>query len=171
MTDVLTPAQRRFNMSRIRSKDTKPELLLRRGLHALGFRFRVHRRDLPGCPDLTFPRFRAALFVHGCFWHGHNCVMFKLPATRTEFWSAKIAGNRKRDNRVLEELSARGWRTLIIWECTLRGPAKPPVDRVLDQIAEWLRVNKGVDSVQLDELLDKSVLRSSPPVRKKSVKP
>jgi DNA mismatch endonuclease (patch repair protein) len=135
MTDVLTPAQRRLNMSRIRGKDTKPELLLRRGLHARGFRFRLHCRNLPGCPDMVFPRFRSAVFVHGCFWHGHDCPMFKLPATRTEFWAAKIAGNRERDVHVLESLSARGWRALIIWECTLRGPARCPIDQVLDQVA------------------------------------
>lgn len=146
MTDVLTPAQRRLNMSRIRGKDTKPELLLRRGLHARGFRFRLHCRNLPGCPDMVFPRFRSAVFVHGCFWHGHDCPMFKLPATRTEFWAAKIAGNRERDVHVLESLSARGWRSLIIWECTLRGPARRPVDQVLDQVAGWLRVSQGEGS-------------------------
>lgn len=143
MTDVLTPAQRQFNMSRIRGKDTKPELLLRRGLHARGFRFRLHSRTLPGRPDLVFARFRAAVFVHGCFWHGHDCPMFKIPATRTEFWAAKIAGNRKRDTQVLESLALKGWRTLIIWECELRGPAKHSVDQILDQVAGWLRIGQG----------------------------
>jgi DNA mismatch endonuclease (patch repair protein) len=138
MTDVLTPAQRRLNMSRIRGKNTKPELILRRGLHARGFRFRLHRRDLPGCPDMVFTRFRAAVFVHGCFWHGHDCSMFKLPETQTEFWRAKIQGNRQRDARVLEDLSALGWRTRVIWECALRAPGRRPVGQVLDEISNWL---------------------------------
>ena len=138
MTDVLTPAQRRLNMSRIRGKDTKPELLLRRGLHACGFRFRLHRRDLPGCPDLVFPRFHAVVFVHGCFWHGHGCPMFKSPTTRPEFWAAKIEGNRARDLRASEDLKAAGWRTLVVWECTLRGPERLPIEQVLAWISEWL---------------------------------
>jgi DNA mismatch endonuclease (patch repair protein) len=139
MTDVLTSEQRRLNMSRIHGKDTKPEMLLRRGLHARGFRFRLHRRDLPGCSDLVFPCFRAVIFVNGCFWHGHDCSMFKLPSTRTEFWSAKIAGNRARDARVLESLAAAGWRALVVWECVFRGPARRPADEIFDQIAVWLR--------------------------------
>jgi DNA mismatch endonuclease, patch repair protein len=138
MTDVLTPAQRRLNMSRIRGKDTKPELLLRRGLHARGFRFRLHRRDLPGRPDLVFPRLHAVVFVHGCFWHGHGCPMFKSPATRPEFWAAKIEGNRARDLRVTENLEAAGWRTLVVWECTLRGPARLPIEQVLARVSAWL---------------------------------
>ncbi len=110
MVDVLTPEQRRLNMSRIRGKDTKPELMLRRGLHALGLRFRLHRKDLPGRPDMVFPRYRAAVLVHGCFWHAHDCPLFKWPATRREFWAAKIEGNRARDLRDLAGLAAVGWR-------------------------------------------------------------
>jgi DNA mismatch endonuclease, patch repair protein len=138
MADVLTPEQRRLNMSRIRGRDTKPEMLLRRGLHARGFRFRLHRRDLPGCPDLVFPALRAVVFVHGCFWHGHDCAMFKLPATRTEFWAAKIEGNRRRDVRALQELSPAGWRTFVLWECDLRGPARRPLESVIDEVVAWL---------------------------------
>lgn len=148
MTDVLTTAQRRLNMSRIRGRDTKPELLLRRGLHALGFRYSLHRRDLPGCPDIVFPRFRAVVFVHGCFWHGHDCPMFKLPATRTEFWASKIAGNRERDASVLKCLSAKGWRTLTFWECTLRGPARRPVDEILNCVAAWLISDSACSSIR-----------------------
>jgi DNA mismatch endonuclease (patch repair protein) len=138
MADVLTPEQRRLNMSRIRGRDTKPEMLVRRGLHARGFRFRLHRRDLPGCPDLVFPGYRAAVFVHGCFWHGHNCAMFKLPATRADFWATKIEGNRQRDARVLQNLSAAGWRTFVLWECDLRGPARRPLEAVIDDVVAWL---------------------------------
>jgi DNA mismatch endonuclease (patch repair protein) len=138
MTDVLTPDQRRLNMSRIRGRDTKPELLLRRGLHARGLRFRLNRRDLPGCPDLVFPRFRAVVFVHGCFWHMHDCAMFKWPATRIEFWRNKIQGNKKRDAKVQATLSKENWRVLVIWECALRGPHRPPVDVVLKEVVRWL---------------------------------
>ena len=117
MVDVLTPEQRRLNMSRIRGKDTKPELMLRHGLHARGLRYRLHRKDLPGRPDMVFPRYRAAILVHGCFWHGHDCPLFKLPATRREFWAAKIEGNQARDARDIAGLAAAGWRVLVVWEC------------------------------------------------------
>ncbi len=103
MVDVLTSEQRSFNMSRIRGRDTKPELTLRRGLHSLGLRFRLHRRDLPGRPDLVFASRRAVVFVHGCFWHGHDCPMCRLPATRPDFWATKIAGNRARDRRCQQQ--------------------------------------------------------------------
>src|ERR1700749_4157220 len=124
MTDVLTPQQRRLNMSRIRGRDTKPELLLRRGLHSRGHRFRVQRDDLPGRPDLVFPRFNAVVFVHGCFWHGHRCPMFTLPATRTRFWRNKIATNVRRDHTVQSKLALEGWRVMTVWECALRGPGR-----------------------------------------------
>jgi DNA mismatch endonuclease (patch repair protein) len=124
MTDVLTPEQRRLNMSRIRGRDTKPEMIIRKGLHAAGLRFRLHAKELPGRPDLIFPRHRAAIQVHGCFWHGHHCPMCRLPATRREFWSAKISGNRERDQRTSAALLTTGWRLLTVWECSLRGPAR-----------------------------------------------
>src|ERR1700731_2708856 len=124
MVDVLTPEQRSFNMSRIRGRDTKPELILRRGLHTLGFRFRLHRKDLPGRPDLVFPARRTVIFVHGCFWHGHHCPMCRMPVTRSAFWQTKIEGNRNRDRRAISDLVAAGWRVLVVWECALRGPAR-----------------------------------------------
>lgn len=145
MVDVLTPEQRSFNMSRIRGRDTKPELTLRRGLHALGFRFRLHRRDLPGRPDLVFPGRRAAIFVHGCFWHGHACPMCRLPATRTAFWQAKIHGNHDRDRRAAGALAAAGWRVLVVWECALRGPARLPEGEVLAGCASFLRSKRPGD--------------------------
>ena len=131
MVDVLTPEQRRLNMSRIRGRNTKPELILRRGLHALGLRFRLHRKDLPGKPDLVFPRYSAVIQVHGCFWHGHNCPMFKWPATRAEFWKDKITGNRQRDRTALGALHESGWRILVVWECALRGPGRQPIRNIL----------------------------------------
>ena len=121
MTDVLTPTQRRLNMMRIRARDTKPEILIRKGLHAEGFRFRLHRRNLPGRPDLVLARHRVCIFVNGCFWHGHHCEMFRMPVTRRDFWKNKITSNRKRDRRSVDTLLREGWRVLIVWECATRG--------------------------------------------------
>jgi DNA mismatch endonuclease (patch repair protein) len=139
MVDVHTPAQRSLNMSRIRGKDTKPELMLRRGLHALGFRFRLHRKDLPGCPDLVFPSRRAVIFVHGCFWHGHHCPMRKMPATRADFWQKKIAGNRERDERAVVALTTDHWRVIQVWECALRGPARLSMSSALQRCVDFLQ--------------------------------
>jgi len=139
MADVLTPDQRRLNMSRIRGRDTKPELLLRRGLHARGLRFRLHHKNLPGRPDLVLARYNAVIFVHGCFWHGHKCPMFKLPTTRAEFWHGKIEQNRRRDLSAHASLAHSGWRILTIWECALKGPRRLPLEGVLDEILRWLR--------------------------------
>src|ERR1035437_3097504 len=148
MADVVTLEQRRFNMSRIRGRDTKPELTLRSGLHGRGLRFRLHRKDLPGCPDLVFPCFGAVVFVHGCFWHGHDCPMFKLPTTRAEFWAAKISANRARDGRARVSLAGAGWRTMVLWECALRGPSRLPAEAVLDDIVGWLHTEEPDGVVQ-----------------------
>ncbi|WP_114861707.1 very short patch repair endonuclease [Azospirillum brasilense] len=126
-------------MSRIRGKDTKPEMVLRRGLHAAGLRFRLHARDLPGRPDLVFPRHRAIVLVHGCFWHGHGCPMCRLPATRTEFWAKKLESNRERDRRSADALRAVGWRLLTVWECSLRGRARLPLDVLLHRCSDFIR--------------------------------
>lgn len=125
-------------MASIGSKNTKPEMLLRRALHARGFRYRLHAKDLPGKPDMVFPRHRAALFVNGCFWHGHDCELFRLPATRTDFWRKKIEGNRARDDAVLALMRNMGWRVITAWECAMRGTRKRSVDRIADEIAAWL---------------------------------
>lgn len=136
--DVHTPERRSYNMSRIRGRDTKPELLIRRGLHARGYRFRLHHRSLPGRPDIVFPARRAAILIHGCFWHGHSCPMFRLPTTRAELWLSKIQANRARDARVAEELTAAGWRQLTVWECALRGPARLTPPEALDICEQFL---------------------------------
>lgn len=146
--DVLTPEQRRHNMSRIRGKDTKPEMLLRRGLHAAGLRYRLHVADLPGRPDLVFPRYRAVIFVHGCFWHGHYCPLFRLPATRPEFWAAKIAGNRIRDQRTSAALRAAGWRVLTVWECCLKGPGRRPLEEVLGACVAFINGDTGLAELE-----------------------
>lgn len=121
MTDTLTPAQRRRTMQAVKSGDTKPELLVRRRLHALGYRYRLHDRRLPGKPDLVFARRGAVVFVHGCFWHGHDCARgARRPAANRDYWARKIARNRARDAANREALEAMGWRVLTVWECELR---------------------------------------------------
>jgi DNA mismatch endonuclease (patch repair protein) len=108
-------------MSRVRTKDTKPELIVRSTLHGLGYRYRLHRKDLPGTPDLVFPGRRKVIFVHGCFWHGHDCPRGKLPATNTEFWEVKVAKNKARDERTLQTLKSLGWNAFVAWECEIRA--------------------------------------------------
>jgi DNA mismatch endonuclease, patch repair protein len=139
MPDVLTPEQRQLNMSRVRGRDTKPEMLVRRGLHARGLRYRLHDRKLPGRPDLVFPKYRTALFVHGCFWHAHSCALSKLPATRQDFWKKKLEGNAARDRRAIDALRSDGWRVLVIWECALRGPERRISDDVIAAVASSIR--------------------------------
>lgn len=119
-------------MSRVRSRGTKPELVVRSLVHLLGYRYRTHHSALPGRPDLVFASRRAAIFVHGCFWHQHACGTYKMPASRPEFWLPKLRANVSRDERVLAELAADGWRTLVIWECELRGDPFHLAFRILD---------------------------------------
>lgn len=138
VADVLTTEQRRLNMSRIRGRDTKPEMFIRRGLHARGLRYRLQDRALPGRPDLVFPRYRAVIFVHGCFWHGHDCPLFRLPSTRPGFWETKINTNRARDSVSYEALLTLGWRVLVIWECSLKGASRWRPDDVLDACVDFL---------------------------------
>ena len=140
--DVLTPQQRRYNMSRIRGRDTRPELLLRKGVHAAGLRYRLHARELPGRPDLVFPRHRAVLLVNGCFWHGHDCALFRMPATNHEFWETKIAANRARDRRNLLALCQADWRVLVVWECSLKGRSRRPLEDILSETSAFVRGNE-----------------------------
>lgn len=138
MLDIVDSETRSRMMSGIRGKDTKPELLIRRALHAKGFRYRLHAKDIPGKPDMVFPRFRSVVFVHGCFWHGHDCPLFRLPATRTEFWGEKIECNKKRDNEVSVMLTESGWRQLVVWECAIKGRGKLPLETIISQISSWI---------------------------------
>lgn len=133
--DRLSPEKRSAQMSRIRSADTKLELLVRRGLHARGLRYRLGGAGLPGRPDIVLPKHRVVVFVNGCFWHGHNCPLYRLPKTRPDFWADKIEKNRARDFRVMEELSLQGWRSLVVWECSLRGAKQEERESVLDLLA------------------------------------
>jgi DNA mismatch endonuclease (patch repair protein) len=122
MPDTLSREARSERMGRIRGKDSSAELFVRRLVHAMGFRFRLHRRDLPGCPDLVFPKLKCVIFVHGCFWHRHaspDCRLARLPKSRLEFWEAKLEGNRARDLRNEAALEKAGWNVLVVWECQL----------------------------------------------------
>jgi len=147
LPDVVDAATRSRMMAGIRGKDTRPEMILRRGLHARGFRFRLHDRRLPGSPDLVFPGRRAVIFVHGCFWHGHDCHLFRLPATRQEFWRAKIEGNAARDAATEDALVRAGWRVLTIWECALKGRERLPVEAMLDRVSAWLAAGSGQEMI------------------------
>ena len=121
MADVFSKEKRSWVMSRVRSKDTKPELAVRRLVHSLGFRYRLHRRNLPGCPDMVFAGRNKVIFVHGCFWHGHECSAATLPASNREYWEAKQTRNMSRDKANLRELRKAGWRCMVIWECQIRN--------------------------------------------------
>ena len=124
MTDIVAPSIRSRMMANIKGKNTKPETVVRKALFAAGYRFRLHRKDLPGSPDVVLPGRRVAVFVHGCFWHMHaGCKNAKLPATRPEFWRDKLQGNVDRDARAVEALLLQGWRVLTIWECATRDAA------------------------------------------------
>jgi DNA mismatch endonuclease (patch repair protein) len=121
MADVHSQETRSYNMSRIKAQHTKPEMLVRKFLFANGFRYRLHNTKMIGKPDLSFPKYRTVIFIHGCFWHGHDdCRYFVVPKTRTDWWINKISQNSKRDKHVVEQLSKEGWRIITIWECDLR---------------------------------------------------
>lgn len=121
MADVHSKETRSYNMSRIKGKDTKPELLVRKFLHKNGFRYRLHVKDLPGKPDIVLPKYKTVIFIHGCFWHGHEgCRFYVVPKTRTEWWLNKINGNTANDTKAESLLQADGWRVIKIWECELK---------------------------------------------------
>lgn len=139
MADLVDRSTRARMMSGIRAKDTRPEITLRKGLHALGFRFRLHAKDIPGRPDIVLPKFSALIHVHGCFWHGHECRYCKIPKTNTLFWQEKIRSNRYRDERTLRLQMDAGWRCLVVWECALRRSVRVPSELdVVALSASWL---------------------------------
>ena len=122
--DTMTPEQRHRCMAAIKARNTKPELVVRRYLHACGFRYRLNHKRLPGKPDLVLRKYRTCIFVNGCFWHGHDCSMFKLPQTRTSYWQAKIDRNRERDRETDQQLAHMGWHVITVWECQLKPAAR-----------------------------------------------
>lgn len=139
MTDIVSPDVRSRMMSEIKGKNTRPEIAIRKEMFRRGFRYRLHVKKLPGKPDIVFPKFRAVVFVHGCFWHGHDCPLFRLPSTRPTFWQDKIDRNRQNDKRSVNSLLSSGWRVATVWECSIRGKKEKGLLSVADKLESWLR--------------------------------
>ncbi len=135
-------------MAGIRSTNTKPELAIRHALHRRGFRYRLHKSGMAGKPDIVLRAYGAAIFVNGCFWHGHDCAFFRPPQTRPEFWTAKIEANRRRDATVKEALAVDGWRQLIIWECAIRGKKADAIEKVADRAARWITSKRRYEEIR-----------------------
>lgn len=138
MADTVDTATRSRMMANIRSKNTKPELVLRKELHKRGFRYRLHVKDLPGKPDIVLPRLQAVVLVHGCFWHGHDCPLYRPPKSREDYWHPKIQRNLSNDAKNVSLLLNRGWRVCIVTECAIRWP-EDSIDALADQVARWLK--------------------------------
>ena len=137
MADVHSIQQRRFNMQQIKAKNTKPELLVRTYLHALGFRYSLHKKTLPGKPDIVLPKYKTVIFIHGCFWHGHaNCKYFTIPKTRTQWWTDKINTNKTNDAKAMKALKKEGWKVLTVWECKLK---KEKLEHTLQQLVSKIK--------------------------------
>jgi DNA mismatch endonuclease, patch repair protein len=149
MVDVVDSATRSRMMSGIREKNTTPEIAVRSGLYARGLRYDLHRKDLPGKPDLAIKRCKTVVFVHGCFWHQHECRLFKWPKSNAEFWRKKIEGNCVRDQRDIALLLQLGWRVLIIWECAIKNQSPEKIKIMLDRAADWIRGQEGA-GVQIE---------------------
>jgi DNA mismatch endonuclease, patch repair protein len=141
MTDIVSTETRSRMMSGIRGKNTRPEMLIRKLLHGRGFRYRLHVKTLPGKPDIVLPRYRAAILIHGCFWHGHDCHLFKWPSSNEIFWREKISRNKAVDEFAGASLHEQGWRILTIWECALKGKSRQPVVQIADDIVTWLKTS------------------------------
>lgn len=142
MTDVFSSDKRSRVMSRIRGKDTKPEMKIRKALHGLGYRYSLHKKNLPGKPDLFFKKYNAVIEINGCFWHGHDCHLFKMPKTRTKFWKNKLEGNRERDEENIKKLVEKGIRVLIIWECAVKGKTSLDFESLIDSVISFLHSEK-----------------------------
>jgi DNA mismatch endonuclease, patch repair protein len=138
VVDVVSPEKRSQMMAGIRGKNTKPELMVRKALHRLGFRYVLHDKRLPGKPDIVLPRHKVAIYVHGCFWHGHDCSLFKWPASRPDFWESKIERNKELDAVAESAVLADGWRCAIVWECALKGRRKRGLGAVIEACVRWI---------------------------------
>ncbi|MCX4187026.1 very short patch repair endonuclease [Methylophaga sp. OBS4] len=136
--DTHRPEVRKKNMRAVKSKNTKPEIIIRKALHGRGFRYKLHDKSLPGKPDLVFPKYRAVIEIYGCFWHGHNCKKFSWPNTNEEFWKEKISNNRSRDSKNIHRLMQSGWRVLIIWECSINDRNRLLKPDLINLISDWL---------------------------------
>ncbi|MFH5883673.1 very short patch repair endonuclease [Halalkalibaculum sp. DA3122] len=139
MADIFSEKKRSDIMSKVKGKDTKPEMLIRSALHRLGYRYSLHKKGLPGKPDLYFRKYNAVIEVNGCFWHGHDCHFFSLPQTRTDLWRKKINNNKKRDIENLEKLKEMGLRVLLVWECAIKGKNSYTFEDLIKEIESWLK--------------------------------
>ncbi|MFD1153439.1 very short patch repair endonuclease [Undibacterium aquatile] len=148
MADVHSKAARSKNMRAIKAKNTQPELLIRQALYARGFRYRLHDKGLPGTPDIVLKKYKALIFINGCFWHGHRCHLSKIPQTRTAFWLAKISDNIARDQRHQTQLLASEWRYAVIWECALKGKTRLRADYLIDCVEDWI-INSNSKSLEI----------------------
>lgn len=148
MTDIVDAATRSRMMSKIKGKNTKPEKMVRSALHAEGYRFRLHRKDLPGNPDIVLPKYRAAIYVNGCFWHGHECPLFKWPKTREEFWRTKILENMHRDQKNYQKIISMGWRVCVVWECSIRSRSYETLNASMQRLTEWLNAGSSFYEIQ-----------------------
>ena len=151
MADIVSKEKRSRMMSGIRSKNTKPELIIRKALFRKGYRYRLHPKRMPGRPDFILPKYRVAVFVNGCFWHLHDCHLFKWPSTRRQYWQKKLQGNKERDELKTERLLKNGWRVLIIWECAIRGKKRIDFDEVIERTENFIKSsNSDIKFVQIE---------------------
>lgn len=142
MVDRITPQARSRIMAAIRSGNTKPELLLRKALFARGYRYRIHSNSLVGSPDIALPKWGVVIFVHGCFWHAHNCGNVRLPKSNRAFWKRKLTRNMERDQATRKELLKQGWRVLVVWDCAFKGKTQQHIDALADRVEAWLLGDK-----------------------------
>lgn len=147
MPDIVSKDKRSEMMAGIKGANTKPELIIRRLLHSMGYRYRLHRKDLPGKPDLVLPKYNAVILINGCFWHGHNCSLFKIPSSNQDFWLKKITSNKERDEKQISQLVALGYKVLVVWECSLRGKNKLSLSDIGQHITYWLHKNQNNDEI------------------------
>ena len=142
MTDRHSPSARSKNMAAVKGKNTSPELKIRKLLHSYGYRFTLNNKHLPGNPDIVMKKHNTVVFIHGCFWHLHNCYKSTLPKTNSSFWKQKLEANKLRDQENIEKLEALGWRIVVIWECALKGKLKVSDDEVINRVSAWLKTSK-----------------------------
>lgn len=148
MVDIVDKKTRSKMMAGIRGKNTNPEIRVRKALFARGFRYRLHPAEMPGKPDIVLPKFSAVIFVNGCFWHGHDCNLFKLPSTRKLFWKEKIEKNKSNDAKALQTLMGKKWRVLVIWECALKGRTRLSFEEVMERAARWIKAGSNYDEIR-----------------------
>ncbi|HCC3245758.1 TPA: DNA mismatch endonuclease Vsr [Legionella pneumophila subsp. pneumophila] len=158
MPDIVSKSKRKEMMAGIRNKNTRPEMIIRKELFARGYRYRLHRDELPGTPDLTLPKYNTVIFINGCFWHCHDCHLFKWPQTRKDFWETKILSNKTRDELNRKILLEAGWRILDIWECALKGKTKLEQVQLISEIESWLAGNSDYGSIYGKSLINKDKL-------------